>query len=91
MALPPILSNLPIVKLFGAGGTQPGKAAPTPAGRSEASLPQDMVELSEAARKRLEGAKIIIGDESKARCLASEARVMLSESDISLGLDPKFS
>ena len=89
MALPPVISNLPILKMFGIGASQPAKTGKAPADNSGAKLPQDVVELSEAARSRMEGPQDL--NESQAGNKAKETGALLSESGVSLGLDPKFS
>ncbi len=90
MAIPPIISNNPILKLFktdksgGIDATQ--KAAEAP------NSPQDVVEISEAARKRLDGVKELSSDNpAEIKTVAENARDILEESGVTLGLDSSFS
>lgn len=87
MALPPIISNLPIVKLFKPNGTtQTAKAEE----RAPAAGTKDTVQISEAAQAKLKEAAAL-KSEQQARDTASETRQQIADYDGSLGLDPQFS
>ena len=86
MALPPIISNSPLFKLF---KTEPAaKSEPKPAVPQSASQPEDVVEISEAAQARLNGVQTL--SEQDAPGVAAQTREQLTDSDIALGLDPNF-
>jgi len=83
MALPPIISNSPLMKLFKTG---PGAKAEAPQSAKNSNMPQDVVELSAAARKRLDGVKTALNAE-QARDAAAAVKDELGRSNVSLGLD----
>ncbi len=92
MAIPPI-SNNPLLKLFrtdkqGADGKDDQKQQAAQA--DGAATKQDVVEISAAARQRLEGAKTLANSD-EARETAEETRTILEEGDQTLGLKPDFS
>jgi hypothetical protein len=82
MALPPILSSLPILKLFAADRAQKS-AAKTPANAEGAGTPQDIVDLSETVQG-------IPKTPAEAQQVAVETRTQLSQDMFALGLDPEF-
>jgi hypothetical protein len=82
MALPPILSSLPILKLFGADRAQKAAARP-PANTQGAGNPQDIVQLSETVQG-------IPKNPGEAQKVAVETRAQLSQDIFALGLDPNF-
>lgn len=85
MALPPIISNLPIFKMF----TKP--AANGQQGRTEQpaiSKAQDEVTLSSAAQK-LSGASEL-KNAAEALSTAAKTGALLQQGGFSLGLDPGF-
>ena len=85
MALPPIIANNPIMKLFRA--EQPKQKSD--AASVQEGSPQDVVEISEAARKKFGEAQAL--SDSRAREVAEETRGILSKDESqTLGLDPKF-
>jgi hypothetical protein len=96
MSLPPILSNLPFLKLF-RNDTQDAKvesakSAPSAAASAGAGIAAGgdvTVQISEAAQQKLatQGAK----DEADARRLTDDTKVLLEREQVSLGLDPNFS
>lgn len=89
MALPPIISNLPIIKLF----TKPQTAANSQKGDAvKAAADNDSVRISAAASRqlRLSGAAAIT-DSAMAGKTAADTRAMLAANNVALGLDPKFS
>ena len=89
MALPPIISNLPIFKLF---KSAPSSKQTGPAPAANSTLPKDVVELSDAAKKRLEGVQTLsLKNDTELRETLGQTRSLLSEHQVSLGLDPSFS
>lgn len=85
MALPPIIANNPIMKLFRAEQPkQKSDAASVPEG-----LLQDTVEISDAARKKFGEVQLLA--DRQARGVAEKTRDILSQDETqTLGLDPKF-
>ncbi len=79
MALPPILSGLPVLKLFGHNRPQSNDAKPAKAGADAA---RDVVELSEAAQAPETVAQ--------AHGIAVDTGAQLAESNVTLGLDPHY-
>lgn len=83
MAIPPIISNNPLLKLFRTdqqGGEKNEKPANT------AATPSDIVEISETAQKRLDGIKQLSAeDPAEVQQVAGETRDILTENQISLG------
>ena len=80
MALPPIISNFPLFKLFRTDNAAKAKA------KKEAvktTQPQDVVS------NRLEGTRKL--KEKEVPAVAAQTREQLASSGVSLGLDPKFS
>ena len=95
MALPPILTNLPFTKLFRteqAPETDGKQAAPAKKEKESApSSPQDIVEISEAALKKLEGQSSFL-TEDEAKAAAGETRGILEKNPgVALGLEEGFS
>jgi len=89
MSLPPILSNLPVFRLFKSDHDQDKDVKKTAETASPAQLPQDVVDLSKAAQARLEGMKPL-ETEAQASQTAHETGVLLQKSDLPLGLDQWF-
>ena len=89
MAIPPIIANNPLLKLF---RTEQGSAAkgktdlpPVPA------TPADIVEVSKAAKQRLDGIENLSADNSaRVQEVAGDTRDILQETGLSLGLDRNF-
>lgn len=94
MALPPIIANNPIIKLFQTGQKNNVSAKETapPQETKAGATPQDIVELSEAARQKLDRAKVgPLETDQDARQAARHARDALAGHDTqTLGLDPGF-
>ena len=85
MALPPIIANSPIAKLFRTEQPKQKGAAES----ASASAQQDVVEISEAARKKFGEAQLLA--DQQARVVAEETRDILSKDESqTLGLDPGF-
>lgn len=84
MAIPQIIANNPIVKLFRTEQSQEttgqAKAQPDAAG---AGLPEDIVEISEAAQQRFESEQNRVTVDN-AQQTASETREILQDSGASL-------
>lgn len=89
MALPPIISNLPIIKLFKSNAPANNQ---TNSEQAKAQALKDSVNISAAAARgmKLSGTSPI-KDDAEARGVAQNTNALLSESDLALGLDPKFS
>lgn len=89
MALPPILSNLPIFKLFKTAA--PSSSARQAGQSTKSAVPKDVVEISEAAKKRMEGLRpLSLKNESELRETLGKTRDLIAEHGVSLGLDPSF-
>lgn len=89
MALPPIISNLPFLKVLGGRG-QPeasaGQGGEKKAPQKAQGPKEDVVEISSEARKRA------AEEADKARNTASQTRQILEQDEsATLGLDPDFS
>lgn len=83
MAIPPIISNLPIFKsLKTAEPAQKQEVATSPA------TTEDVVEISGAARERLENVRTLT--EQEAPEVSAQTAKELADSDLALGLDPSF-
>lgn len=85
MAIPPIISNLPLLKLF--------KSAPedktAPVAPSAGQMPKDVINLSKEAQQALQTNNNPIRNDQQARAVASDTRDLLAEhDDIALGLKP---
>lgn len=84
MAIPPILSNLPILKNFKSDDSSASKPAES---SKDAASAQDKVEISAAAQERLS-----TEDVNQASAAAVGARELLeADQGATLGLDPDFS
>ena len=86
MALPPIISNFPLFKLFrkdGAANVPKKQAANT----ARTSAPQDIVNVAKS--EKLASAKKLT--EKEVPAVLSETKDVLAKTGYSLGLDPKFS
>jgi len=85
MAIPPIISNNPLFKLFRTeqpSGTKQEKTA------NPAATPKDIVEISDAAQQRLNGIREL--SEADAPQVAADTKDILEETGLSLGLDKGF-
>ncbi len=88
MALPPIISNLPIFKLFRSEAPTQAPQQTQTAKSGGGALPRDVVEVSEAALDKLSQSQDKIRNEAQARDTAEDVRDDLAENDdVSLGLD----
>lgn len=88
MALPPIISNSPIFKLFKSNSPANGQ---TNTDQAKAQALKDTVSISTAAARGLKlSGTALIKDDGEARDVAQQAREQLAEHDTALGLDPKF-
>ena len=88
MSIPPIISNLPLFRLFktGRGGAGADKPANQPAQSSG-----DTVEISAAAQKKLDAAQVLSAqDPGKISAVTSQVRQYLEQQPVSLGLNPAF-
>ena len=91
MAIPPIISNNPLLKLFrteqqsGAGKSKQPVAT--------AQTPEDIVEISEAARERLDGIQDLSArkQDDVRQTAAQTGDILGHNQDLTLGLDPGFS
>ena len=87
MSIPPIISNLPLFRLFktdrrGAGADKPANQ-PVHSG--------DTVEISAAAQKKLDAAQVLTAqDPGKISAVTSEIKRYLEQQPVSLGLNPAF-
>lgn len=89
MAIPPIISNNPLLKLFRtdpASGSQDNETA------SVSQTSEDIVEISEAAQQRLDGIQEFSSERpEEIRQTAQESREILEgDEDLTLGADPAF-
>lgn len=91
MALPPIIANNPLVKLFRSDGAENKNSGKKDAPGASADSPRDVVQISEAALKKLESVKQkAAADEAQARGVAAETRDLLrADESQTLGLDPE--
>lgn len=90
MALPPILGNLPIIKQFIANKAETSTPKESPA--NQTSNPQDIVQLSEAARLRLNDVQeLSANNPDQVRETAQEVAEDLRENNVALGLRGDFS
>ena len=89
MAIPPIIANNPLFKLFRTeqqGGEKSGKAD-----TNAAATPQDIVQISKTAQQRLDGIRQLSADDpAQFHQVAGETRDILDETGLSLGLDRNF-
>jgi hypothetical protein len=92
MALPPVIANNPLVKLFRSEGVETKNSDKKTAAEAPAQTPRDVVEISEAARKKLESVKQKAAeDDVAARKVAVQTRDLLTQDESqTLGLDPEF-
>lgn len=91
MALPPIISNLPIFKTFKpAPSEKTAQTEPETVHSLSENVAGDVVEISQAAQQRLEGVKVL-GDDDVPVVLVETQRILEENENISLGLDPDFS
>ena len=88
MALPPIISNSPIFKIFQSDNAK-SKTVKT---ETTPQTPQDVVEISQAAQERLEGVQAFSADNpAEIKGAAGDAgEVLRQDEDLTLGLDPAF-
>ncbi|AGH97584.1 hypothetical protein [Micavibrio aeruginosavorus] len=88
MALPPIISNLPIFKFFRSEGPTQSQQQTQSTQSGGGTLPRDVVEVSDAALDKLNQSQDKIRNEAQARDTAEDVRDDLAENeDVSLGLD----
>ena len=87
MALPPIISNLPIIKLF-----QPrDNAAAAKDNGAVKKAVSDTLNISTAAARALKLSGVAeIADAAQARDTAAGTRAILERANVALGLDPQF-
>ncbi len=79
MALPPIIANLPIIRMFRSDSAPAGAKTDE---KKNASSPRDVVDISGR----------VIANEDQARGAAADTRNLLeSHPEAFLGLDPAFS
>lgn len=99
MALPPIISSLPIFKLFKPANnaapakTEAGQGTPvknTAKNTARNTVPQDSLHLSAAARRSEAPLAGTINDPVQAYKVAGQTRALLTDNNLSLGLDPEF-
>lgn len=89
MAIPPIISNIPIFKLF--RSEKPVSNESSEIKPEGSSMPQDVVNISVAATEKLEGTKALSLDNAEElRAVLGETRHILASSGQSLGLNPDF-
>lgn len=92
MAVPPIIANNPLLKLFrGDGKTAHGEAdEKTPPVRQQTA--EDIVEISQTAAQKLGVVRLLpSGNSDEAIALAGQVREVLVEDErLILGLDPAF-
>lgn len=89
MALPPIISNLPIIKLLRSEQSSAVTGDAVKAGAPNHD--NDIVEISEAARQKLSETEPLSSDNlAQVREVAAETRSILENTDFSLGLGPDF-
>jgi hypothetical protein len=93
MALPPIIANNPLVKLFRTNDAENknlgGKTAAEP---PSAGTPRDVVEISEAAKNKLDSVKQKAAeDDRQAHKVAVNTRdILQNDQTQTLGLDSDF-
>jgi hypothetical protein len=86
MSIPPIISNLPLFRLFKSGGASANKAPGQPAQSGG-----DIVEISDAAQKKLDAAQVLSAqDPGRISAVTSQIRQYLEQQPVSLGLNPAF-
>ena len=88
MALPPILANLPVFKLFRSGQSETVQQQHGAAGKS--SAPQDVVQISDAARQRLEGLEDLASDSAAGKTATNTRTILADDPRLTLGLPPDF-
>ena len=89
MAIPPIITNNPIVKLFRSEQKAPDGPE---AGRITQQTPEDIVEISEIAQQRLDGLEALSSkDPARLQEVSVQTRDLLAENEsLTLGVDPGF-
>lgn len=86
MGLPPIIANNPVIKLF---RSDPPKQKGDPAQSAPPGVPQDEVEISEAARKKF--GEMQLRADRQARATSKETAALLGrDENLTLGLNPDF-
>ncbi|GEM_PF-1480964 len=88
MAIPPIISNNPLLKLFRTDdpGFRRESGGKTEKTSNAASTPQDIVEISQAAQQRLSGIQQLSADNpEQIQDVAGETKEILEETDVALG------
>lgn len=88
MAIPPIIANNPILKLF---KTEPSSGSKTDVAKTP-QTPEDIVEISEAAQQHLDGIRDLSKEGAdKVQEVAGETRGILEgDESLTLGADPAF-
>lgn len=88
MAIPPIISNSPIFKIFQSDNAK----SKTDKTESAAQSPQDVVEISEAAQQRLNNIQDFSAEnQAEIREAAGEAgEILRRDESLTLGVDPAF-
>ena len=93
MALPPIVTNNPLFKLFRADGKAgQGRADGKDVPVNHRQTHEDIVEISQAAKQKLDGARALSsGNAEEPKAIAAQTRdLLLEEQNLTLGLDPAF-
>jgi hypothetical protein len=89
MALPPVITNIPFLKLF---RSEHAFSKPVNDGKTETAAPKDTVEISEAAQKKFESTKpLSLSNPEVLRKAIGDAKAALENGSFDLGLDPDFS
>lgn len=83
MAIPPIISNLPIFKNLKTAETVQKQEVKTSPATTE-----DVVEISGTAQERLENVRALT--EQEAPEVSAQTSKALEDNDLALGLDPSF-
>lgn len=96
MTIPPIIANNPLLKLFRTDGKQEqreGADEKAPAARHHRQTPEDIVEISQAAKQKLDGARALSPENTEEpKAIAAQTRdFLLEDRNLTLGLDPAFS
>lgn len=92
MALPPIIANNPIIKLFQTGQKNASPKDAVPPEAKTGAAPQDIVNISGAALRKLASAQVSpLETDEAAQQTAHQVRGALAGDETqTLGLDPGF-
>ena len=91
MAIPPVISNLPIIKALRAGQAAPADNQSKTENTPSPSAPEDVVNISETAQQRLDGLKDLSLDKpDELADTIAEVRDLVEKHLVALGLDPDF-